>query len=266
MSEEMIPDNNNALNTIMGWNNNDIHLQLLMAIEETGSINQAAKLVGIQYKSAWQKLNQISNLLPYPLLMKSSGGSGGGGSVFTAEGQQLINNLKIMQKEFSQFVQFVSEHPEEATQTLKTLRRIEMQLSARNVWIGKITTIEVGAVNSIIHIELKGGDKLSTVITDGSVKRLGLTEDQEVMAIVKAPHVLLALEVNPNTISARNILSGTISNIITGAVNDEITISLPGGSTVTSIITSASTKRLNLQTGTPCFALIKASDIILATV
>lgn len=262
----MTIDDNKALHTIMGWKNNDIHLQLLLALEDTGSINQAAKVVGLQYKSAWQKITQICNLLPYPLLMKSCGGSGGGGSVFTKEGQKLINNLKIMQKEFSQFIQFVSEHPEEASQTLKTLRRIEMQLSARNVWIGKITTIEDGAVNSIIHIELKGGDKLSTVITEGSVRRLGLEENQEVMAIVKAPHVLLALEVNPVTISARNILNGTISNIITGAVNDEITISLPGGSTVTSIITSASTNRLNLQIGTPCSALIKASDIILATV
>lgn len=262
----MTLDNADTLHTIMGWTDNDVHLRLLLALEETGSINGAAKKIGIQYKSAWQKIDQINNLLPYPLLLKKSGGSGGGGSIFTDEGRKLIDNLKLMQKEFSQFIQFISEHPEEASQTLKTLRRIEMQLSARNVWIGKIIEIEPGAVNSIIHIELKGGDQLSTVITEGSVKRLRLTENQEVMAIVKAPHVLLASSVDANTISARNILNGTISNIITGAVNDEITINLPGGSTVTSIITSASTKRLNLQLGAPCSALIKASDIILATI
>ncbi|WYD79443.1 MAG: TOBE domain-containing protein [Candidatus Electrothrix gigas] len=55
-----------------------------------------------------------------------------------------------------------------------------------------------------------------------------------------------------------------ISNIIPGAVNDEITIELPGGSTVTSIITSASVKRLGLAVGKPISAVIKASDVLLA--
>jgi molybdate transport system regulatory protein len=49
-------------------------------------------------------------------------------------------------------------------------------------------------------------------------------------------------------------------------VNDEVTIDLPGGSTVTSIITSASVKRLGLVVGHEISAIIKASDVLLATV
>jgi len=139
-----------------------------------------------------------------------------------------------------------------------------MKLSARNVWVGQVVTIETGVVNSVVNIQLKGGDKISSVITDNSVKRLELAPGKEVMVIVKASCVMLGRDVDPAQISARNILSGTISAIITGAVNDEITIDLPGGSTVTSIITSNSVKRLALQEGQPLSAIIKATDVLLA--
>ncbi|MCI5184107.1 MAG: ModE family transcriptional regulator, partial [Candidatus Electrothrix sp. AW1] len=148
--------------------------------------------------------------------------------------------------------------------TIKTLRRIEMKRSARNVWLGQVAEIQHGTVNSVVHIQLKGSDRITSVITDVSVKRMGLKKGMEVMAIVKASNVLLGLDIDPQAISARNILSGMISNIIPGAVNDEITIELPGGSTVTSIITSASVKRLGLAVGKPISSVIKASDVLLA--
>ncbi len=96
----------------------------------------------------------------------------------------------------------------------------------------------------MVTLQLKGGDTVSSVITENSVKRLGLVVGKAVMAIVKASNVFLGSEIDPEALSARNILTGTISNIVVGAVNDEITIDLPGASTVTSIIISASVKRL----------------------
>ncbi len=118
------------------WSADKPAILLLQAIERTGSINSAAQSLGIQYKSAWHKLEQINNLLPYPLMKKRTGGSGGGGSVLTEEGKKLLRQVDALQKEFSQFMQFFTDDPNGALQTLKTLRRIEMKLSARNVWLG----------------------------------------------------------------------------------------------------------------------------------
>lgn len=250
---------------IMGWSGDRPSIQLLQALEQTGSINSAAQLLGIQYRSAWQKLDQINNLLPYPLVVKRTGGSGGGGSVLTEEGKKLLQRIKMLQKEFTRFMQLFADNPQDALDTLKTLRRIEMKLSARNVWLGEVVGIDQGAVNSVITIQLKGGDKLTSVITDSSTKRLELQPGKEVMAIVKASSVVLGSDIDPKTISARNILTGVISNIVPGAVNDEVTTDLPGGSTVTSIITSASLKRLELAVGKEISAIIKASDVLLAT-
>lgn len=254
----------NILYQIMGWSEDQPTILLLQALERTGSINKAAQSVGMQYRTAWQKICRLGNLLPYPLLSKRIGGSGGGGSVLTEEGKQLLDRIKLLQHEFSRFKQFAAEDPQEALTTVKTLRRIEMQLSARNVWLGQVAEIEQGAVNSVVYIQLKGNDRITSVITDASVKRLGLAPGREVMAIVKASNVLLGLDIDPQAVSARNILSGTITHIIPGAVNDEITIELPGGSTVTSIITSASVKRLGIAVGEPVSAIIKASDVLLA--
>jgi molybdopterin-binding protein len=45
-------------------------------------------------------------------------------------------------------------------------------------------------------------------------------------------------------ISARNILKGTVKDIVHGEVNSEVTIELPGGQEIVSIITTASLERL----------------------
>jgi molybdate transport system regulatory protein len=237
---------------------------LLEEIHACGSINQAAKTVGMSYKAAWEKIENVNNLSPKPLISRQVGGSGGGGTVLTEAGHEFIQRAHLLQREFSSFLNFFYFSPEEAFNTLKTLRRIEMKISARNVWLGNVALIEKGAVNSVVTVALKGQDTIVSVITDNSVQRLGLEPGSEVLAIVKAPSVMLALEVDPQKISARNILKGTVNRIISGVVNDEVIIDLAGGNTVTSILTSASVKRLGLVEGMPIAAVIKASDVLLA--
>jgi molybdopterin-binding protein len=66
-------------------------------------------------------------------------------------------------------------------------------------------------------------------------------------------------------ISARNALKGTVKNVSPGAVNTEVTVELPGGAQVVSIITRASADRLKLAVGREVYAVIKASDVMIAT-
>ncbi len=67
-------------------------------------------------------------------------------------------------------------------------------------------------------------------------------------------------------ISARNNFKGTVVAIQKGAINDEIDIVLDGSTTrLTSVITSASTKRLGLETGKKVVAVFKASWVVVMT-
>jgi molybdopterin-binding protein len=65
-------------------------------------------------------------------------------------------------------------------------------------------------------------------------------------------------------LSARNILKGKVVKITLGAVNAEVTIQLPGGDQLVSIITVASVKSLGLKKGADAYAVIKASNVMIA--
>ena len=64
-------------------------------------------------------------------------------------------------------------------------------------------------------------------------------------------------------LSARNILKGTVVEIIPGAVNSEIIIELAGGAKIVSIITKESVDNLELEVGKPAYAIIKASNVMI---
>lgn len=65
--------------------------------------------------------------------------------------------------------------------------------------------------------------------------------------------------------SARNQFAGTVSAVRTGAVNDEVELSLAGGARIVATVTHRSAESLALKAGSGVFALIKASSVIVAT-
>jgi len=65
-------------------------------------------------------------------------------------------------------------------------------------------------------------------------------------------------------LSARNLLKGKIVNVVKGAVNSEVTLELPGGDQIVSIITNTSVETLNLRDGADAYAVIKASNVMIA--
>jgi molybdopterin-binding protein len=65
-------------------------------------------------------------------------------------------------------------------------------------------------------------------------------------------------------ISARNSLKGTVKRILPGAINAEVTVELANGLEVVAIITKESAERLKLAEGKEVYAVIKASDVMIA--
>jgi molybdate transport system regulatory protein len=63
--------------------------------------------------------------------------------------------------------------------------------------------------------------------------------------------------------SARNQLYGKVASIRHGAVNDEVSLTLPGGQIIVSVLTHESTETLGLTEGAAAFALVKASWVML---
>ena len=70
----------------------------------------------------------------------------------------------------------------------------DLRLSATNQLKGKITAVKEGAVNAEISVRTVGGENLSAVITNESVKNLALKKDDEVTAIIKATQIIVGVK------------------------------------------------------------------------
>lgn len=88
-------------------------MRLLRGVEESGSLHRAAKAMGMSYSKAWTLLGRLEEEWGFPLLERSPGGPGGGGSVLTPEGRDLLARYQAMcsqveraaEKAFAQYFQ-----------------------------------------------------------------------------------------------------------------------------------------------------------------
>lgn len=69
-----------------------------------------------------------------------------------------------------------------------------MKTSARNMIKGKVREVKKGAVNSIVILELSGGEEIVSVITNESVERLALVQGKPAYAMIKASNVMIAVD------------------------------------------------------------------------
>jgi molybdopterin-binding protein len=66
-------------------------------------------------------------------------------------------------------------------------------------------------------------------------------------------------------LSARNIIKGKVKKVNHGLVSSEVIVGLPNEVEIVSIITKAAVENLNLKEGKEVYAIINATDVILAT-
>jgi molybdopterin-binding protein len=69
-----------------------------------------------------------------------------------------------------------------------------MKISARNILKGRVKTINPGAVNTEIVVELPGGSEIVSIITKASAESLHLVPGKEVYAIIKASNVMIGVD------------------------------------------------------------------------
>jgi molybdate transport system regulatory protein len=80
-------------------------VELLQLIEETGSINQAAKKMSMSYKKAWEIVNRLNEIVGSPMVITATGGEKGGGSSITEEAKQLIEWYQSLRERFRKFME-----------------------------------------------------------------------------------------------------------------------------------------------------------------
>lgn len=79
-------------------------LQLLKLIEETGSINQAAKKMQMSYKKAWEIVNRLNETTGHQFVLTSAGGKNGGGSAISGKAREMIEKYLSTAEKLQQFL------------------------------------------------------------------------------------------------------------------------------------------------------------------
>lgn len=242
---------------------NEKFFRLLAAVDRIGSINRAAKSCGLSYKGAWEIIERANNLSPRVLVETATGGRHGGGTRLTPAGKALLDLFQSMQEEHRRFLDRLNSQLAEKPDFFYLLRRLIMKASARNQLYGKVTATHAGGVYTEVEVGLKGGDSLVAMITNESVAKLGIAPGSDVIALIKAPMVIVVKDFGGYRLSARNQLQGTVTRIHKGAVNAEVVIGLPGGDAIAASITNESVDALGLKDGDTATALFKAGSVIL---
>lgn len=90
---------------------------LIDAIERTRSISAAGREMGMSYRRAWLLIEATNAAFVEPLVVKATGGAGGGGAIVTDFGKQIVKHYRSMErkaalsvaKDFSTFSKFLSD-------------------------------------------------------------------------------------------------------------------------------------------------------------
>ena len=268
-------ENNNMMGVVklsltadVGQFINDNRIRLLDAIDVHGSLSAAAKSLPMSYKAAWDSLNAMNNISNQELVIRSTGGKNGGGTVLTPYAKKLISMYKAMeieyQKNLEQLQRALIDTPEvkDINDFRQLMTRIKFKSSARNQLIGIVTSVTIGAVNAIVELKVSDQITIIAAIAKESAERLKIEFGQELIALIKSSQMILHRE-DELKLSVSNQLNGTISHIHPGAVCSDITVNLSNQKSLSVTITEQSRTQLNLQTEQPIMVCFNASAVTL---
>jgi molybdate transport system regulatory protein len=160
---------------------------------------------------------------------------------------------------------YVSFSEDEILQVTKHFMEKESsrKTSARNSFFGKIKALQKGDIQTRVELTTMSGLSVTTVITNDSVDRLGLKKGKLVTADVKAPWVILQRSDSDLSCTAENRFNGVIERVNKGGITTEYVIHLSDGTEMCSIVTTESSRHLDLKVGDNIWTLFNSYSVVL---
>jgi molybdate transport system regulatory protein len=135
--------------------------------------------------------------------------------------------------------------------------------SARNSFFGKISSIRKGDIQSAVEIITIGGDRVTTIITNDSLVRLGLKTGSMITAEVKAPWVILQKSEQEPESTAENRFSGTVVRINKGGIATEFVVRIADGTALCSVVSAESARQMNLHKNDRVWVIFNSFSVVL---
>lgn len=235
-------------------------IELLEKIGSGNSIAEAARQLGMGYKTAWDMLNAMNNLADEPLVISTKGGKRGGGTRITEYGQKMIAIFRHIESEYrAMLISLEQRYPELEDFTSKASPRLQLRTSARNQLSCKIQALEKKGHRIMTTLDLGGQQHLQAMLTQKSIDEMSLSVGQQVFALFKAPMVSLSATPDKQAHSLEGVLEKIDVDETGGA---ELNILLKSGQHMIAIIDETAKAP---ACGSTVYAIVDPKQVIIAT-
>ncbi len=154
---------------------------LLRSVSEENSLTSAAKVAGISYRNAWDRIKEMEQSLGRQVVETKVGGKKGGGARLTDDGVALLKEFRRVRK-----------YLHDALEDREFWEHISYELSARNRLKAKIVEVQRGTITSQVKMRTLNPNTITSIISNEAVQELGLNEGDEVEAVIKSTDVIVA--------------------------------------------------------------------------
>jgi molybdate transport system regulatory protein len=139
----------------------------------------------------------------------------------------------------------------------------QRKTSARNTFFGKIGHIQKGDIQSRVELVTVGGNAVTTVITNNSLKTMGLKTGSLVTAEVKAPWVVLQKARSEPLCTADNVFHGKVTRILRGKLTTEFVVRIQDGTELCSLATEEGRRNLGIKEQDDVWVMFNSFAVIL---
>jgi len=233
-------------------------VELLEHIHATGSISQAAKIMKMSYKAAWDSIKALNT---HELLVeKQTGGKHGGGSKLTPKGLEYIEVYKELETIQDYFFGSLGGRIN-SLKNLKTLTsKLTLRTSARNQLHTTILKIDKQDHSIMLTLSMENNQDIKVTITPKSLEEMKLKEKMSLIVLLKASSITLHEKCPPDT--PYNWLHGTVKSLDIGGEYAEAAIELDNGGEIIASLAAVECDSVNV--GKPVWAHFKSNSAIVA--
>lgn len=139
-----------------------------------------------------------------------------------------------------------------------------LRTSARNMLDGIVTAVVHGPVNAEVGLLVNERTVIDALVTNSCVQSLDLSPGGQAVALINASFITLLADGCDLRLSARNLIGGTVVEVVEGTVDCEVVLDIGGGRELAAVVTTHSRRELGLEPGARALACFKASHVILA--
>jgi len=145
----------------------------------------------------------------------------------------------------------------------QVLTRETRRTSARNAFFGRVAQVVKGDIQSLVVVESLGGHAVTSIITNESLRNLGVTEGSFVTAEIKAPWVVLEVCAEMPKATTTNRFLGEVELVRFGELTSEVIVALSDATRLCALVTTKSARELQLAEGQSVWAMFNAFAVVL---